>query len=60
MTVSESIIAAEEKAQQEQSWNDAKAKGAVKETLISSKEQQRPWVETPLKESYGLSRAAGW
>lgn len=32
----------------------------VKESLISSQEQQKPWVETPLKESYALSQAAGW
>ncbi|KAF2200808.1 tryptophan synthase beta subunit-like PLP-dependent enzyme [Delitschia confertaspora ATCC 74209] len=31
----------------------------VKETLISSQEQQKPWIETPLKESYGLSKEAG-
>jgi hypothetical protein len=23
-------------------------------------EQQKPWVETPLRESYALSQAAGW
>jgi hypothetical protein len=32
----------------------------VKETLISSQEQAKPWIETPLKESYALSQAAGW
>ncbi|KAF2262544.1 tryptophan synthase beta subunit-like PLP-dependent enzyme [Lojkania enalia] len=31
----------------------------VKESLISSREQQKPWIETPLKESYALSQAAG-
>ncbi|KAF1995191.1 tryptophan synthase beta subunit-like PLP-dependent enzyme [Amniculicola lignicola CBS 123094] len=31
----------------------------VKETLISSREQRKPWIETPLKESYALSKAAG-
>lgn len=31
----------------------------VKTTLQSSQEQQLPWVETPLRESYALSQAAG-
>ncbi|KAF2474886.1 tryptophan synthase beta subunit-like PLP-dependent enzyme [Lindgomyces ingoldianus] len=31
----------------------------VKETLISSQAQKKPWIETPLKESYALSQAAG-
>ena len=25
-----------------------------------SQEQSNPWVETPLRESYALSEAAGW
>lgn len=33
---------------------------AVNESLLSSMEQQKPWVETPLRESYALSQAAGW
>ncbi|KAL5393003.1 hypothetical protein PMIN06_006374 [Paraphaeosphaeria minitans] len=32
---------------------------AVNEFLQSSQEQSRPWVETPLRESYALSQAAG-
>jgi hypothetical protein len=32
----------------------------VLKTLQSSQEQQLPWVETPLRESYALSQAAGW
>ncbi|KAJ4344467.1 catabolic L-serine/threonine dehydratase [Didymosphaeria variabile] len=32
----------------------------VKDFLQSSQEQSRPWVETPLRESYALSQAAGW
>ncbi|PVH95496.1 tryptophan synthase beta subunit-like PLP-dependent enzyme [Periconia macrospinosa] len=32
---------------------------AVKDSLQSSQEQARPWVETPLRESYALSQAAG-
>ncbi|KAK7181467.1 serine family amino acid catabolism-related protein [Paraphaeosphaeria sporulosa] len=31
----------------------------VNEFLQSSQEQSRPWVETPLRESYALSQAAG-
>ncbi|KAF2730577.1 tryptophan synthase beta subunit-like PLP-dependent enzyme [Polyplosphaeria fusca] len=31
----------------------------VSETLISSQEQEKPWIETPLVESYALSQAAG-
>ncbi|KAF2111340.1 tryptophan synthase beta subunit-like PLP-dependent enzyme [Lophiotrema nucula] len=31
----------------------------VSEHLISSREQAAPWIETPLKESYALSQAAG-
>jgi hypothetical protein len=32
----------------------------VNDFLQSSQEQSRPWVETPLRESYALSQAAGW
>ncbi|KAF2876418.1 tryptophan synthase beta subunit-like PLP-dependent enzyme [Massariosphaeria phaeospora] len=31
----------------------------VKDSLQSSREQSKPWVETPLRESYALSKAAG-
>ncbi|CAI6341967.1 unnamed protein product [Periconia digitata] len=32
---------------------------ALQDSLQSSQEQARPWVETPLRESYALSQAAG-
>ncbi|KAF1943407.1 tryptophan synthase beta subunit-like PLP-dependent enzyme [Clathrospora elynae] len=32
---------------------------AVKECCVNEKPQQNPWVETPLRESYALSEAAG-
>jgi L-serine/L-threonine ammonia-lyase len=33
---------------------------AVKEYYAEQEVQQSPWVETPLRESYALSEAAGW
>lgn len=33
---------------------------AVKECYIDEAPQQNPWVQTPLRESYALSEAAGW
>lgn len=34
---------------------------AVDEALIAEQQEQRKlWVETPLRESYPLSQAAGW
>jgi hypothetical protein len=33
---------------------------AVKECYIDEVPQQNPWVQTPLRESYALSEAAGW
>jgi hypothetical protein len=32
---------------------------AAKDTT-TTQEQSNPWVETPLRESYALSEAAGW
>jgi len=33
---------------------------AVKERYTKEVPQQNPWVQTPLRESYALSEAAGW
>jgi L-serine/L-threonine ammonia-lyase len=33
---------------------------AVKECYVNEEPQQSPWVQTPLRESYALSEAAGW
>ena len=33
---------------------------AVKECYDNEEPQQSPWVQTPLRESYALSEAAGW
>jgi hypothetical protein len=33
---------------------------AVKEYQTEQEVPQLPWVETPLRESYALSEAAGW
>ena len=33
---------------------------AVKECYVDEAPQQNPWVQTPLRESYALSEAAGW
>jgi hypothetical protein len=33
---------------------------AVKEYYAEEQSQQSPWVQTPLRESYALSEAAGW
>lgn len=33
---------------------------AVKESYTDEQPQQNPWVQTPLRESYALSEAAGW
>jgi hypothetical protein len=35
-------------------------KMTVTEVYIPKDEARKPWVETPLKESYALSQAAGW
>jgi hypothetical protein len=33
---------------------------STKEYTTASEQQQNPWVQTPLRESYALSEAAGW
>jgi hypothetical protein len=33
---------------------------STKEYHTASEQQQNPWVQTPLRESYALSEAAGW
>jgi L-serine/L-threonine ammonia-lyase len=33
---------------------------AVKEYYAEEQTEQNPWVQTPLRESYALSEAAGW
>ena len=33
---------------------------AIKESYAQEEPQQNPWVQTPLRESYALSEAAGW
>lgn len=33
---------------------------AVKEYYAEEQAEQNPWVQTPLRESYALSEAAGW
>ena len=33
---------------------------AIKECYTKEVPQQNPWVQTPLRESYALSEAAGW
>jgi hypothetical protein len=32
----------------------------VKEYQVEETKPQNPWVQTPLRESYALSEAAGW
>lgn len=33
---------------------------AVKQHFVQEQPEQNPWVQTPLRESYALSEAAGW
>lgn len=35
-------------------------KELAKDKMGSEQMPQNPWVETPLRESYALSQAAGW
>jgi len=58
MTVKEELLSVEETTRK--TWIQDSLKEGVKGSLISSQEQEKPWVETPLKESYALSKAAGW